>query len=162
MGTTVGGLRLLREELEAENSGVSIPAEIRWLSRAKAQARFQEIKGGASSVVAAVLGDVTFSHVCKSGIRLFGRRYEVEAFEEARQTPSATGAVVGATSPLTAQQTPGAPSVQRTTPRKCTGAPSRDAGWDEAAGVHMRLPSVPTARAPMHSRDHILDSIIRI
>ena len=42
MGKTVGGLRLLREELEAENSGVSIPADIRWLSRAKAQARFQD------------------------------------------------------------------------------------------------------------------------
>ena len=39
MGKTVGGLRLLWEELEAENSGVSIPAEIRWLSRAQAQAR---------------------------------------------------------------------------------------------------------------------------
>ena len=84
MGKTVGGLRLLREELEAENGGVSIPAEIRWLSRAKAQARFQELKGGTSSVVVAVVGDVTFGHVCKSGIRLFGRRYEVEAFEEAR------------------------------------------------------------------------------
>ena len=63
MGKTVGGLRLLREELEAENSGVSIPADIRWLSRAKVQARFQEIKGGTPSVVAAALGDATFSRV---------------------------------------------------------------------------------------------------
>ena len=84
MGKTVGGLRLLREELEAENSGMTIPAEIRWLSRAKAQARYQELRGGTSTVVAAVLGDATFSRVCKSGVRLFGRRYEVEAFEEAR------------------------------------------------------------------------------
>ena len=68
----------------AENSGVSITAEIRWLSRAKAQARFQEVKDGTSSMVAAVLGDATFSRVCKSGIRLFGRRYEIEAYEEAR------------------------------------------------------------------------------
>ena len=30
-----GGLRKLREELEAENSGVQIPAEIRWLGGAK-------------------------------------------------------------------------------------------------------------------------------
>ena len=39
--------------------------------------------------------------------------------------------------------------MQRTTPRRITGAPSRGAGWDEAAGVYMRLPSVPTARALM-------------
>ena len=84
MGKPAGGPRLLREELEAENSGVSIPADIRWLSRAKAQARCQELKGGTSTVVAAVLGDATFSRVCKSGVCLFGRRYEVETFEEAR------------------------------------------------------------------------------
>ena len=84
MGKTVGGLRLLREELEAENGGVSISADIRWLCRAKAQARFQETKGGTSSVVAVVLGDTTFNRVCKSSVHLFGRRYEVEAFEESR------------------------------------------------------------------------------
>ena len=72
MGKSAGGLRLLQEELEAENSGVSIPADIRWLSRAKAQARYQELKGSTSTVVAAVLGDATFSRVCKSGVRLFG------------------------------------------------------------------------------------------
>ena len=35
-----GGLRKIREELEAENSGVHIPAEIRWLGGAKVRARF--------------------------------------------------------------------------------------------------------------------------
>ena len=84
MGKTAGGLHLLREELEAENSGVCIPADIRWLCRAKAQARFQETRGGTSSVVAAVLGDATFGRVCKSGVHLFGRRYEVEVYEETR------------------------------------------------------------------------------
>ena len=84
MGKTARGLPLLREELEAENDGVHIPADIRWLSWAKAQARFQETRGGTSSVVAAVLGDATFSRVCRSGVHLFGRRYEAEAFEEAR------------------------------------------------------------------------------
>ena len=88
MGRTVGGLRLLREELEAENSGVSIPADIRWLCREKAQARFQETRGDTSSVVAAVLGDATFGRVCRSGVHLFGGRYEVEAFEEARPDAS--------------------------------------------------------------------------
>ena len=51
---------------------------------AAAQARFQETRGGTSSVVAAVLGDATFGRVCKAGVHLFGRRYEAEAFEEAR------------------------------------------------------------------------------
>ena len=58
--------------------------DIRWLSRAKAQAHFQETMGGTSSVVAAVLGDAAFGRVCRSGVHLLGRRYEVEAFEEAR------------------------------------------------------------------------------
>ena len=39
---------------------------------------------GTSPAVAAVLGEATFSRLCKSGIHLFGRRYEVEAYEEAR------------------------------------------------------------------------------
>ena len=82
-GVRDGGLRKLREELEAENSGVHIPAEIRWLGGAKARARFQANKGGSSSVIAAILGEATFGRLCKSGVRLFGRRYEVDAFEEA-------------------------------------------------------------------------------
>ena len=72
-----------REELEAVNSGMHIPAEIRWLGGAKVRARFQKEKDGSSSVVAAVLGEATFGRLCKSGARLSGRRYEVDAFEEA-------------------------------------------------------------------------------
>ena len=67
-----GGLTRLREELEAENGGVDIPAEIRWLGGAKVCTRYQEVQGGTSTVVAAVLGEVTFSRLCKSGARLFG------------------------------------------------------------------------------------------
>ena len=54
-----GGLRKLREELKAENAGMHIPAEIRWLGGAKVRARFQEKKDGASSVAAAMLGEAT-------------------------------------------------------------------------------------------------------
>ena len=77
-----GGLRKLREELEAENSGVQIPAEIRWLGGAKHRARFQEKKEGASSVVAPVLGEATFNRLCRSGVRLLGVRHDVDAYEE--------------------------------------------------------------------------------
>ena len=79
-----GGLRKLREKLEAENSGVSIPAEIRWLGGAKVWARFQEKKDGSSPVVAAVLGEATFGRLCRHGVSPFGARYEVRAYEESR------------------------------------------------------------------------------
>lgn len=78
-----GGLRRLREELEAENSGVHIPVEIRWLGGANIRTRFHADKDGSSSVVAAVLGEATFGRLCRAGVRLLGRRYEVDAFEEA-------------------------------------------------------------------------------
>ena len=75
----------LREELEAENSGmhIRILAEIRWLGGAKVCACFQASKDGSSSVVAAVLGEATFGRLCRAGVRLLGHRYEVDAFEEA-------------------------------------------------------------------------------
>ena len=73
-----GGLRKLREELEAEDIGVHIPAEIRWLGGAKVGARFQE-KEGTSSVVATVLGEAAFNRLCRYGVRLFGARYDVDA-----------------------------------------------------------------------------------
>ena len=79
-----GSLRKLREELEAENAGVHISADIRWLGGAKVRARFQETRSGSSSVVAAVLGEAVFNRLCRSGIRLPGGRYEVDAYEEDR------------------------------------------------------------------------------
>ena len=81
--TRDGGLLKLPEELEAENSGMQAPAEIRWSGGAKVRARFQANKDGSSSVVAAVFGETAFGHLCKAGSRLLGRRYEVDAFEEA-------------------------------------------------------------------------------
>ena len=65
-----GGLLKLREELEAENSRVQIPAEIRWLSAAKARVKFQSDRDGTSSVVAAFLDEATFVRLCKNVVRL--------------------------------------------------------------------------------------------
>ena len=79
-----GGLRKLREELEAENSGIQIPAEIRWLGGAKVRARFQEKKEGASSVVAAVLGEAIFNRLCRYGVRLLGAEHDADAYEKTR------------------------------------------------------------------------------
>ena len=64
--------------------GVQIPAEIRWLGGARVRARFQEKKEGASSVVAAVLGEATFSRLCRYGVRLLGVKHDVDAYEEVR------------------------------------------------------------------------------
>ena len=79
-----GGLRKLCEELEAENSGVQVPAEIRWLGGANVRACFQEKKEGASSVVAAVLGEAEFNGLCRYGVRLLGVKHDVDAYEEVR------------------------------------------------------------------------------
>ena len=51
---------------------------------AKVRARFQEKKEGASSVVAAVLGEASFYRLCRYGIRLLGARHDVDAYEEVR------------------------------------------------------------------------------
>ena len=77
-------MKKLREELEAENVGVRVPAEVRWLSGAKARARFHRDGEGSSSVVAAILGEEVFGLLCKRGVRLPGGRHEVDAFEEER------------------------------------------------------------------------------
>ena len=79
-----GGLRKLWEELEAENSGLHIPAEIRWLGGAKVRTRFRAKKEGAFSMVTAVLGEATFNRLCRYGVRLFGAPYDVDRYEKAR------------------------------------------------------------------------------
>ena len=56
----------------------------RWLGGATVRAQFQERRGGTSSVVAAVEGEATFNRLCRYGVRLFGARYDVDAYEEVR------------------------------------------------------------------------------
>ena len=149
-----GGLTKLWEELEAENTGGQIPAEIRWLGGAKVLARFQANKDGSSSVVAVVLGEAAFSRLCKGGVRLLGRRYEVDAFEEAgrpdalcgRAASGGMGILPLATSQL---RPPGAPPAQGTTPRATISAQSRGVGWGRATHAHTGRPGVQTAGEPM-------------
>ena len=89
--------------------------------------------------------------LCKARVRLLGRRYEVDAFEEARgQMHSATDAVGGSISLLTTwQQPPGAPSTRRTTSRPTTDALSRDVRWVKATRAHTGRPSARIAGGPM-------------
>ena len=79
-----GGLRKLREEIEAENTGIHVLADIRWLGGAKVRARFQRERCGSLSVVAAVLGEAAFGSLCRSGTQPPGGRYEVDVSEETR------------------------------------------------------------------------------
>ena len=65
------------------------------------------------------------------------------------QTLSATDAVAGAVSLRTTQQTPGAPSAQRSTPCRTTDALWKGVGPDKATGALMLLPNAPIARALM-------------
>ena len=85
LGRGSSGTEMLREEIEAENEGIRIPPTIRWLSGAPSfKARYQKGTIRASSVVLAVADEDTFRLVRKGGLRLQGRRYEVEAYEEVR------------------------------------------------------------------------------
>ena len=86
LGRGSGGTEMLREELEAENVGIRFPSPIRWLSGAlSVKARHHEGTIKASSVVLAVADEDTFRLVRKGGLRLQGRKYEVEAYEEVRR-----------------------------------------------------------------------------
>ena len=116
MGTL--GLKGLFEELEAENEGVKIPSDLRWLDQASdVRTLFQEMTIPASSVTFAILGEATFTRLCKSELRLLGRRYEVKTFEEERpDAPSGRCCEWDTLSPAAVLQTPGAQRI--TTPRR--------------------------------------------
>ena len=140
-----GGLRKLREELEAENRGVLIPAGIRWLGGAKVRARFQEKKDGPlrwwpqsrvrrCSTAFADTGSGSSESDTRS---TFTRKCD--------QMPSAADAAAGDTSPHTARLQPqSAPSARRSTRRQTTDARSRGVRWEGVAHALMGWPSVPT------------------
>lgn len=84
-GQGSNGTETLREEVEAENEGIKVRSTVRWLSGAPSvKARFKERTIKASSVVLAVADEDTFRLVCRMGLRLQGRVYDTEAYEEVR------------------------------------------------------------------------------
>ena len=85
LGRGSKGTATPRKEPEAENEGIRIPSTIRWLCGAPSvKTRYDERTISASSVVLAFANKDTFRLVCKKGLRLQGRRYEVETYEEVR------------------------------------------------------------------------------
>ena len=62
-----------------------IPSTIRWLSgAASVKARYNDKIIAASSVVFAVADESVYRSIRRGGLRLQGRRYIAEAYEEAR------------------------------------------------------------------------------
>lgn len=85
LGKGTHGLDKLRQEIEAENEGVEISMQMRWLGRVptiKERVAREGIRG--SSVTFVVHGQPMADRIIKSGIRVLGRQYQVEAFIEAR------------------------------------------------------------------------------
>ena len=139
-------LLVMREDLEAEESGVHISAEIRWLGGAKVRARFPERREGISSAVAAVQGKAASNRLWRYAVRLFGVRYDVDAYKEVRPNASATSVVVGATLPNAVRpQHPSAPSARRIMKRQTTCARLRVARWEYVVRALTERPSAPTA-----------------
>ena len=77
-----GGLKDLREQLEAENKGVQVPSQIRWLRSVEVRASYRECRTRDLSVVAPVLGGAVCARLCKRGVQLQGHRYRIDAYEE--------------------------------------------------------------------------------
>jgi hypothetical protein len=85
VGRGTNGLEKLREEIQAENAGVTIPMAARWLGRVpQLKERWASRIITASSVVFAVRGEDTTHKLFREGGRICGNRYTVERYHEER------------------------------------------------------------------------------
>jgi len=84
MGKGTEGLQRMREELEAENKGIAIPTQVRWLANPRTiRERRQNGEIAASSVIFVVKGCRLAQSSVKKGIKTVGVWYRVEAFTNA-------------------------------------------------------------------------------
>jgi hypothetical protein len=85
VGRGTNGQEKLREEIQAENAGVTIPMAARWLGRVpQLKERWASGSITASSVVFAVRGEDTARKLLREGVRIYGNRYTVERYQEER------------------------------------------------------------------------------
>jgi hypothetical protein len=84
MGKGTTGLQKMREEIQADNEGVAIPAQERWLSNPRMM-REREQRGEikASSVVFIVRGKKLAQRLVNKGVGAAGVRYKVEPYTNA-------------------------------------------------------------------------------
>ena len=84
MGKGTEGLQKMREEIQAENEGVVIPAQVRWLSNPRTtQLREQRGDIKASSAVFMVKGKKVAQRLVSEGVPAAGVRYKVELYTNA-------------------------------------------------------------------------------
>jgi hypothetical protein len=81
MGKGTEGLQKIREEFDAENEGVAIPTQVRWLVNPHTiRERRQNGYIAASSVVVVVKGNKVAQRLVKKGIKAAGVWYQVETY----------------------------------------------------------------------------------
>jgi len=84
MGKDTEGLLKMREKFEAENKGIAIPTQVRWLANPRTiRERRQNGEITTSSVVLVVKGSRLVQSLIKKGIKAAGVWYRVEAFTNA-------------------------------------------------------------------------------
>ena len=84
MGKGTDGVQEMREEIQAENEGVAIPAQVRWLSNPRIiREREQRGEINASLVVFIVRGKKVAPRLVNKGVIAAGVRYEVEPYTNA-------------------------------------------------------------------------------
>jgi len=85
IGQGTEGLQNIREEIQAENEGGAIPAQVSWLSNPRMiREREQRWEIKASSVVFIVRGKKVAQRLVNKGIIAAGVRYKVEPYTKAR------------------------------------------------------------------------------
>jgi hypothetical protein len=81
MGKATEGLQKMRDEIHAENEGVTVPVQVRWLASPHSiEERRQKGEISASSVVFVVKGSKVVRRLVKEGIKVAGVWYRVEPF----------------------------------------------------------------------------------
>jgi len=84
MGKGTEGLQKMKEEIQAENKGVTIPAQVRWLSNPRTiEERGQRGDIKASSVVFMVKGKKVAQRLVSKGVTAAGVRYKVQPYTNA-------------------------------------------------------------------------------
>jgi len=81
MGKSTEGLQKMREEFEAENEGIVIPTQVRWLANPRTiRERRQNGEIAVASVVFVVKGSKIAQSLVKNGIKVVGVWYRVETY----------------------------------------------------------------------------------
>jgi len=141
MGKGREGLQKMREEFEAENEGIVIPTQVRWLAKpCPIRERRQNREIAASSVVFVVKGSRVAQSLVKNGINGRGSGTESKRTRTKDLTAGVNSAAGGATLRTSAAASPNVATAQAITGRATTNAMWWDAlqSRDHSAATHWR------------------------